>query len=183
LKFLRNIRYRLAKKNLSQEHHKLIRQRKPHNLDSARTIALLYYLPDEDTYKKVEEFIRLFTEKGIKVRVVSYTDQKITPHYFIPKLMQDILTIKDINWQFTPVKPFVKDFLEEEFDILINLSLTEQFPLLYLSAKARASLKIGKFDEEQQEYYDLMIEIPSDSDLSYFTEQVLFYLKKINTET
>jgi len=183
LKLFSKARYRIASRNLLQDHHKLHRNRKPNNLDNAQSIGLLYYLPDEDTYKKIDEFIKTLNESNIKVRVACYTDQKFAPHYFIPKLLQDVITLKDLNWYYHPQKPFVKDFLDEEFDILIDLSLAEYFPLLFLAAKSRAALKIGRFDEKHQDYYDLMIDIPAESPIEYFIQQVIHYLKKINTES
>jgi hypothetical protein len=183
LKLIKQIRYRLARRNLQSDHQKLVRVRKPFSLESAQYVALLYNLLDEDTYKKVEEFIKSLNEKNIKVKVACYTDQKIVPHYFIPKLLQDIITSKDVNWYYQPVKPFVKDFLEEEFDILIDLSLNEQIPLQYLSVSSKAGLKIGRFDEKNQEYYDLMIDMPADAPIEYFISQVVHYLNKINTES
>lgn len=182
MKLINKIRYRIARRNLHSDHQKTIRVRKPYSLDSAQFVALLYHLPDEDTYKKVEEFIKGLNELNIKVKVACYTDLKIIPHYFIPKLLQDIITSKDVNWYFQPVKPFVKDFLDEEFDLLIDLSLSEHFPLLYLAAKSKAGLKIGRFDEEHQDYYDLMIDVPQDASIEFFIEQVMHYLNKINTE-
>lgn len=182
MKLINNIRYRIARKNLEQEHQKLSRVRKPLNLDNARYIALLYHIEDEACYKKIEEFVKILNERNIKVKVACYTELKIIPHYFIPKLLQDVLTSKDINWYHFPVKPFVKDFLLEEFDLLIDLSLKEFIPLLYLAANTNASLKIGRFDESHQHYYDLMINLPPDATLEYFIEQVMHYLNKINTE-
>ncbi len=183
MKLFSKFRYRSASRNLHLEHKKLVRNRRANNLENAQTIALLYYLPDEDSYKKVEEFIKKLNEQNLKVRVACYTEQKFVPHYFIPKLLQDIITLKDLNWYYQPQKPFVKDFLEEEFDILIDLSLAEFFPLLYLAAKTKAGLKIGRFDENHQDYYDLMIDVPADSSIEYFMGQVIHYLTKINIET
>lgn len=183
MKFLNNIRYRIAKNKMQQEHLRLVRDRKPHSLESARYIALLYHIDNEDSYKKVEELVKLLNDRNIKVKVACYSDQKIIPHYFIPRLMQDILTSKDLNWYKFPVKPFVKDFLTEEFDILIDFSLSEHIPLLYLSANAKAGIKIGKFDENHQDYFDLMIDLPGDATLEFFISQVMYYFNKINTES
>jgi hypothetical protein len=176
------IRYNIARKNLRDNHRKLIRNRKSFNLETARYIALLYHLPDEDSYKRIDDFIRMLSEKGIKVKVACYTLQKFVPHYFIPKLLQDIFTFKEVNWKYIPVKPFVKDFLEEEYDILIDLSLLEHLPLLYLAANCKAGLKIGRFDENNQDFFDLMIELPANATLEYFIGQVTHYLNKINKE-
>jgi len=181
LKLLTQIRYRIARKRLKQEHSRITRKRRPQNLENTRSIALLYSIDDEKTYKRVEEFVKILNDRKIKVKVVCYTGQKFTPHFFIPRLLQDILTVKDNNWYFYPVKPFVKDFLAEEYDILIDLTLSEKFPLLYLAALSNSGLKIGRFDETHQEFYDLMIDIPQEATLDYFIEQVMHYLSKINT--
>ncbi|HNX44015.1 MAG TPA: hypothetical protein PLJ84_08315 [Bacteroidales bacterium] len=178
--FLNNIRQKLACRRLNQEHQKLARIRKSTSLENARAIGILYYLPDEDTYKQVEEFIRLLTDMNLKVRVACYTDNKIPPHYFIPKLLQDIITPKDLSWIGVPEKLFVPDFLAEKFDILIDLSLTDHFPLLYLAALSKASLKIGRYDASRQEFFDMMIHTSPDTSLQEFTEQILHYLKMFN---
>ena len=183
MKLIAKIKYRFAWNNLKQEHQKLVRTRKPLNLDSARYIAVIYPLTDEGIYRKIEEFVKTLNEKNNRVKVVCYTELKYIPHFYIPRLLQDILTVKDINWKYIPVKPFVKDFLADEFDILIDLSLTEHFPLLYLAALSKAGLKIGRYEEKHQDFYDLMIELPENASLDYFAEQVIHYLNKINTES
>jgi hypothetical protein len=130
----------------------------------------------------MEDFVRKLSEMNIRVRVACYTDQKFVPHFFIPKLLQDIITFKDLNWYFQPQKVFVKDFVEENFDILLDLTLTDNLPLLYLAVRSKAGLKIGRFQEDHQEYYDLMIDLPSESSIEYFIEQIMYYLQKINIE-
>lgn len=177
---INNIRQKLARRALLQEHQKLRRQRRSTNLDDARTVGLLYYLPDEDTYKQVEELIKLLSDNNLKVRVACFTENKIQPHYFIPKLSQDILIPKDISWLGKPEKAFVADFIAEEFDILIDLSLEEHFPLLYLAAMSKAAMKIGRFDESHQQFYDMMIHTTAVSSLREFADQILHYLQMFN---
>ena len=110
------------------------RQQKQTNLQTARTVALLYYLPDEATYHIAETILSKLTKMNLKVRVVCYTDLKIIPHYFVPKITQDIITAKDVNLLYQPQKPFVKEFINTDFDLLIDLSLNNYLPLLYCSA-------------------------------------------------
>lgn len=183
MNLITTIRQRIARKTLLENHNSLVRNRKAFNLDTAKYVGILYHLEDENTYKIIEDFLKALTDYNLKTKVACITDQKIIPHYFIPKLSQDILTAKDVNWKFQPVKPFVKDFLDEEFDILIDLSLTEHLPLLHLASNSKANMKIGKYDETHQLYYDLMIELPADASLEYFIKQVIFYLSKINTDS
>jgi hypothetical protein len=180
LKIVQHIREKFAKSSLLQQLHELNRKQKQINLDSARTVALLYYLPDEATYKIMETILSRFNELKLKVRVVCYTDLKIIPHYFIPKITQDIITAKDVNWRFQPQKPFVKEFINTEYDILIDLSLNDHLPLLYCAALSKAGLKVGRFQEDHQLYYDLMIHAAPDETIDSFASQVIHYLSRIN---
>jgi len=156
------------------------RNLKPINLQSARTVALLYYLYDEATYKLMDSILAKINELNLKVRVVAYTNQKFNPHYFIPKISQDIITGKDVSWRFQPQKGFVKEFIETEYDILIDLSLEDHLPLLYCAALSQAGLKVGRFQEDHELFYDLMIQAGPDETIDSFATQVIHYLSKIN---
>lgn len=180
LKIIENIREKLARNFLIQHATENKRQQIPVNIESARTVALLYYLPDESTYKKVEVILGKLNELNLKIRVVCYTDMKIIPHYFIPKITQDIITAKDINWRFQPQKAFVKEFISTRFDLLIDLSLNNHLPLLYCAALSNAGLKVGRFQDDHELYYDLMIHASPDETIDSFAEQVIHYLSKIN---
>ncbi len=180
MKIIRHIREKFARSFLLQQLNEMERERKQINLDSARTLALLYYLPDEATYKIVESILSRLADINLKVRVVCYTDLKIIPHYFIPKISQDIITAKDINWRIQPQKPFVKEFINTEFDILIDLSLTDHLPLLYCAALSKARLKAGRFQEDHQLFYDLMIHAGPEETIESFAGQIIHYLSRIN---
>ncbi len=156
------------------------RKQKQINLDNARTVALLYYLPDETTYKLVETILARFSDMNLKVSVVCYTDLKVSPHYFIPKISQDIITAKNVNWRFQPQNAFVKEFINIDYDILIDLSLAEYLPLLYCSALSKAGLKVGRYQEEHELFYDLMIHAGPDETIDSFVTQVIHYLSRIN---
>jgi hypothetical protein len=180
LKIIEHIREKFAKSFLIKQINETARIQKQINLDTARTVALLYYLPDEATYKMAETILSKFSELELKIRVICYTNLKITPHYFIPKISQDIITIKDVNWRYQPQKPFVKEFINTEYDILIDLSLNDHLPLLYCSALSKAGLKVGRFQEDHQLFYDLMIHTGTDETIETFAIQVIHYLSRIN---
>lgn len=143
-------------------------------------VALLYYLPDETTYKSVDIILSKLNDLNLKVRVVCYTDMKVIPHYFIPKISQDVITAKDLDWRFRPQKQFVKEFIDTEFDILIDLSLNDCLPLLYCSGLSNAGLKVGRYQEDHHLYYDLMIHAGPDETIESFLNQVIHYLSRIN---
>ena len=180
MKLIQNIREKFAKSSLLKQVQEMGRQQKQTNLQSARTVALLYFLPDEATYNIAETILSQLTRMNLKVRVVCYTDLKIIPHYFIPKITQDIITSKDVNLLYQPQKPFVKEFINTDFDILIDLSLNNYPPLLYCAALSKAGLKVGRFQEDHELFYDLMIQAGQDETIDSFAAQVIHYLSRIN---
>ncbi len=180
MKIIKDIRERYAKSFLLKHVEEINRPQIQINLDNARSVALLYYLPDEATYKIMETILSRLGEMKLKVRVVSYTDLKIKPHYFIPKITQDIITVKDLNLRYQPQNAFVNEFINTEYDILIDLSLKEHLPLLYCAALSKAALKVGRFQEDHQLFYDLMIHCGTDETIDSFAGQVVHYLSKIN---
>jgi hypothetical protein len=180
---INNLRLRAGRHALARELTRQHRTKKNCSLKSARSIGLLYYLADETTYHTIEAFIQSLNDNRKKVRLICYTEAKIIPHYFIPKLAQDVITVKDLNWFCKPARGFVQEFISEEFDLLLDLSLSEYFPLHYIAALSSASLKVGRFDESLTDHYDLMIHTAAETNLDEFICQIDHYLNMLNQET
>lgn len=180
MKIIDNIRLRVAKKNLISELENLQRDVKSSGYDSLKSVGILYYLPDEDTYKTLESFIEKLNASKIKSRVVAYHDGKLTPHYFIPKLQQDIITRKTVNFNLKPSGLFVNDFINEPFDLLIDLSLECYYPLLHLAAMSKAHMKVGRHTDLHEKIFDFMFTVNNDIPLSEYIDLLIHYLKKIN---
>ena len=180
MKIIDNIRLRIAKKNLASELENLKRDVRSTDFDSVRSVGILYYLPDEDTYKTLEMLVEKFNSAKIKTRVVAFHDGKITPHYFIPKLQQDIITKSSVGFNLKPTGLFVNDFINEPFDLLIDLSLECYYPLLHLAAMSKAHMKVGRHTDLHEKIFDFMFTVNNDIPLSEYIDLLIHYLKKIN---
>ena len=180
MKIIDNIRLRIAKKNLTSELEHLKRDVRSSDFKDVRSIGLLYFLPDESTYKTIESLVEQLSALKIRTRIVAYHNGKITPHYFIPKLQQDIITQKSIGFNLKPTGIFVNDFINEPFDVLIDLSLSCHYPLLHLAAMSKAHMKVGRHTELHEKIFDFMINVNDDISLPEYIELVIHYLKKIN---
>jgi hypothetical protein len=66
---------------------------------------------------------------------------------------------KDLNWYFKPNEDSVKDFVNKEFDILIDLNLEENLSVRFVIAESVALFKTGRYSEIEPNYYDLMINV------------------------
>jgi hypothetical protein len=71
----------------------------------------------------------------------------------------------------------VAGFISEPFDILIDLRLSKFTSLLFIVALSRAQFKVGRYRTDFKEFYDLMIDVEDNSDLTYFISQIQHYLE------
>jgi len=149
----------------------------------SKNIGIIYYFEDEKEYKIISDFVRYLQEEHKIVKALGYAPDKIIPHYFYPKIFFDIFLQTDVNkWTGIPNKQCVKDFIDTEYDLLIDLSLNNIFPLDYIGILSKAKFKVGKYDNTRKKYYDMMIDIKNNKDLRYLIEQIIQYIKIFNKQ-
>ena len=180
VKLLNQLKDFVFEKNLKKELLKYKREHRQFNVEEVVTIGILYHISDEATEKLVNDFVNGLKEDNRKVKVLGHISDKIIPHYHIPKLTWFILNRKTVNWFNKPVAPFVQSFCEEEFDLLIDLTMEDYKPLLYVGALSRAHFKTGRYTERNAKYYDLMIHTEQVQTLSDFIQHVRHYISKVN---
>ena len=71
------------------------------------------------------------------------------------------------------------DFIEKEFDILIDTSLNQIITFHYLVALSKAKMKVGKYSN-RYDYYDFVIDVGNNDDFAYFVNQIKHYLCELN---
>jgi len=93
------------------------------------------------------------------------------PHY---------ITRKEISWFYKPAGEFISKFVEEPFDMLIDMNITGKVPLLFVSASSKARCKVGRYDEKYLSIYDVMIETDETKSLKYFLKNVDTYMDMLD---
>lgn len=111
-----------------------------------------------------------------------YTPEKEIPDEVAIREKCDVISVKDLDWLFRPAGESAGKVLEEDFDILFDLSLTPSFPLSWLSELSTASFKVGRYSEDPNDY-DLMIHIHSNPSIEFFIEQIKNYVSILNKPT
>jgi hypothetical protein len=81
-----------------------------------------------------------------------------------------------------PKKGFAEDFLNTEFDLLLNIALEQNLLLDYLTALSRARFKVG-WSPNEHNFYDLNINIKGKHDALYLASQQIFYIRQLNNIT
>lgn len=165
---------------LNKHKNSIIRNRLISNLDDAKSVGIIYILEDEATYNQITRFIKLLQDKQITVKAIGYFEGNIRPIYAIEKLSLDYYDKKDLNWFNKPKSSYVNDFVKMEFDILIDLSLTDIFQTKYISTFSKSKFKVGKGGDFNKEIFDLMIDINYKTTLDEFITLIIHYLSIIN---
>ena len=178
-----NNRLRLAvgKYKFQQEIKNFIRERKVMSMKDAKRIGLLYNATEPEDFEIVKTYVKKLLADKKEVTSLGFVDKKELPANQFAKLGLDFFTRKNLNWYMVPNSPLVTNFINEEFDIIINLNIGMCFPLQYISAISKAKYRVGQYDLKNAIYYDLMIHTPKNETLEHFIKETDFYLNKITT--
>lgn len=165
---------------LKKESARLQRNKRAFNMAEAKTFTILFEaskLEDVDLVKKYAGYLK---EMKKKVRIIGYFNTPYPPDFTYSKLEYEFFSVKELTWYLAPSGSFLNAFLEEEFDVLIDLNLDNHFPIKYISTLSRACFKIGRYSEENQNVFDLLLDIEQGKTFKYFLRQVDIYLDMIN---
>ena len=164
----------------------LPQDRKPiaRNLGLARKVAIVYVVEDEAAHNHVRNYVkRVKEELGISnIMALGYSDQKVMPHFLHARLNFDAICQKDLNWYRIPQGNAVQNFMAEEFEILIDLTLEDRLPVQYILDKSRARFKVGRWSDSNKKILDMMIDMAGSRSLPQLIQQVHHYLLMVNAK-
>lgn len=149
------------------------------SVESAKKIGVIYIVEDEASYIRIDNWLKKLAAAGKEVRVVGYHHSDNVPHYCIPKLKHEYYSKKDVNWYGKPIRPSLKDFVEEPFPILIDLTMDENFTTKYILSLSKSSMKVGKKNEGMEDFYDFMISLNEEHDMDDFIYFIETYTKQL----
>jgi hypothetical protein len=147
---------------------------------NAVRIAILSESQTIDTSQYIIDFISDIRKDSKEITTLEYLNNSIKLSVKSWKQTQFYLHKKNLNFLNLPKKEPLKEYLEKEFDIIINLCITNNVYLHYMSAITNSKLKIGPYDPEFESCYDFMIHIDNDTDINSFVCSVDTYLRMIN---
>lgn len=149
-----------------------------HNFTSAKSIGLLFSIKDKNAFEIVRKYYKEIELQNKTVHALGFVKrtEELGQTYF-----------GQGNFNFYSEKHFsrfgkikevcISDFINKEFDILINLSSDNIFYLEYPFALSKAKFKVSGIINCK--YSDLNINYDKNKDLNYFISQVNHYLNTI----
>jgi hypothetical protein len=156
--------------------------RKPQvvNFEEAVRIGVLYDATDDRDSESIKNYVRNMRNNYKKdVLAMGYVDKKSLRKTQYAQRGLDFFTRKDLNFRMIPVSPIVHNFINEKFDILINLNSGKCFPLKYISALSNAKFRVGRYNLYTSDCFDMMIKIKGEPPLKTILEEMEHFLRLI----
>ena len=153
------------------------------NFSEIKTVGVIFDASNAEDFELIKRYVVYMREHQKKVKVLGYFSSKKIPSLTYSKLEYDFFSTKETNWYGKPTTHVIDNFIEEEYDLLIDLNIHDHYTLKYIASLSKAKFKVGKYTEANKLIYDMMIEVDETKNLKYFLRQVDTYLAMINKKT
>ena len=168
LNYLKNFfTQKIVKRSLSNVNH----------ISSNKSIQTVGIIFDESYFYEKNALVQELVENGIRESNVEFL---VFKDKIRKKETFDYPTFspRDLSWTATFEKSDVKDFINHQFDLLINYYDTEKPGLLLVSNDSKANFKVG-FSSVDNKLNHFMINTNAEN-YKIFVEELFKYLKILN---
>lgn len=145
-------------------------------ISRAKNIALLFCISTEAEIKEIEEIASTLKATHKNVQIMGYVANKALKIKSESNIQ--LLTTEDISWNYIPKTEKIFQFINQEFDILINLCTEICVPLDIVSALSKSTFKVGAFQNNQITIFDLTL-VTQQKSITGFSNELKYYLDKI----
>lgn len=152
------------------------------NYQNVVNVGVIFNATEQATYELARNYIKKLADKGIKFKALGFVDSKQVLDFYQKSTHFDYFSRKNINWYGRPNNPNTQEFIDSQFDMLVDLSVENDYPIQYVVALSQACFKVGSKKDEYQNVYDLMIDLGEQKDLAFLIEQIDKYLEMIKIE-
>jgi len=172
------------KKTRIDWHHRqleqLVKTRKTkHQSTAFKHIKSVGVLFDASNLKEREEalrFVKELKDSGKKVRVMAFLNEKEK----IDNLPFVHFSQKEVDFFYRPKSTETQEFISKDFDVLLNLSPTNNIHLEYIAALSRAHYRVGAATTKMY-CYELMIDSQPSTSVKNYIKQISFFLNKMHS--
>ncbi len=182
MEFISGIKKRVGNIILDRNISRLERTKKLISLSDARNIGIVYLVSNQGIFNKVKLLIRKLNSPYRQVMALGFVDRDSIPDYCVAANSGYYFDKKDLNWYGAPKNDYIKEFINKEFDVIIDLTLEDVFVLQYIIALSKSKLKVGRFSKSMVKHYDLMIKNDKKALSDEYIDQILHYLNILKSK-
>lgn len=120
----------------------------------AVNIGIIFTVEDKQKHQDIKDFVHRLQADGKKVKVLEFLPEKKDNYDF----KFDFFTIQDLSFWGNLNSDTALKFANEAFDYLFYVDRQSNPLILHLLARSKAHCRVGKFNETEHDFYELMIE-------------------------
>lgn len=133
------------------------------NVEEAKSIGILFNATHQISFEIVKALVKDLSTKKNTIDVLGFVNSKQLIDHYLYRKGFDFFTQSQLNWYYKPIVENVQKFIDKPYDILIDLSLDDPFPIHYIIACSRAKFKVGRY-YEGQDCLDFMIDMEKEKE-------------------
>mgnify|MGYP006255504345 FL=1 len=129
------------------------------SFEMAKKIGILFDITEEEHIPIINKYVAKLERQQKKVKLLGFVDASAANE----NLMFPSFSRRETNLFFVPKGDAVQTFIEQPFDILICIFLSDSPSLEYISTFSKARFRVGKHLEAKEHCFDLMMNHENDS--------------------
>jgi HSP90 family molecular chaperone len=183
MELFKNIRLKIGQAILSKKMAKTKRKVFYSNFSQIRKIGIVWDATNTTDFSSLSRFYQKMHEKNIEVSILGYFQGNELPDKYTALRYLTCLKKKELNYFYIPLSTEATSFIQNRFDVLIDVNFNKIFTLNYLTILSESAFKVGLFESDKIDSpFDLMIEIKSPVSTENYLDQVVHYLDMIEAE-
>jgi hypothetical protein len=184
MELFRNIRLKIGDAILRYKISGTKRKKHFSNINEVKNIGIVWDASKTDDFAYLSRFIQKMHESKTDVKILGYFSGNNLPNQYTAIRYLSVIKKDELNFFYHPVSRETIAFINNNFDVLIDLNFKKLFPLQYVSSLSVAGLKVGLFEPETRNTpFDLMMELKNPVNVEDYLNHVIYYLGMINSGT
>jgi hypothetical protein len=184
MELFKNIRLKIGTMILSKKAGRTKREVFYSSFRNVRNIGIVWDASNPSEFGSLSRFHQKMLESKIDVKIFGYYPGKNLPDQYTAIRYLTCIRKDEINNFYQPDSSETNSFINNPFDILIDINFDKQFPLNYVTVLSRARFKVGLSDNDTSEsQFDLMLELKKPVDIDNYLTQVIYYLEMIQDKS
>lgn len=182
MKILRNIKKHIGSFWLKRKKRHVKRDVIATNLKEASSVGVIFnIMEDKEEFDLIRKFLIRLNQSDHKIYTLGFFDGKTIPVFLGEEKSINLFTRQDLNGLYLPKRTFINEFIQQPYDILIDLSQEETLPLKYVSALSQAKFKVGLFKEKEASC-DFMIHLNGNATTEKLINNIEHYISTIKVK-
>jgi hypothetical protein len=152
------------------------------SISQVKNIGIVWNAARIEDFSFLSRFYQTMHENKTEVKIIGYFNGKNLPNQYTAIRYLSVIKKDELDFFYRPLSREVNSFVNNKFDVLIDINFEKLFPLRYISSLSNAGLKVGLLEADSSNApFDLMMDIKNPINVEDYIKQVMHYLEMITS--